>query len=66
MRKETITFEYNHCGECPHPVDFVGGDKLLKHRCGKDEEVRFLLNIWGGIPDWCPLEIKDEKQTAEE
>ena len=53
MRIETITFEYEHCGECPE-VDYQNG----KYRCTKTN--RTAKEIWGEIPKWCPLEEKKD------
>lgn len=58
MRIETVTFEYEHCGECPHPgflvADFDPRCRLAKHGRGN----RIIKDLWGEIPDWCPLEKK--------
>jgi len=50
---ETITFEYNHCGECPNAN---GGGHNYKSYCDKKEKK--INNLWGKIPKWCPLEDK--------
>jgi hypothetical protein len=50
---DTVTFEYEHCGECSN-CDY----KDSEYYCLKAERV--LDGIWNGIPDWCPLEDKKE------
>ena len=54
---ETVTQEIEHCGECPH-VDWNTAPK--KHYCIR-KELRKIPDLWGEIPDWCPLETKEEK-----
>ena len=51
-KKETWTEEYAHCGECPY-VD--GG--FGRHGCAKKSKV--IKDLWGEIPEWCPLEDSD-------
>jgi len=51
-RIEVIQFEYENCGECPN-VEKANRGKwkcLLKRKIVPD--------LWGKIPDWCPLEVK--------
>lgn len=57
---DTITFEYAYCGECPHVLDWLDEGKL-GHRCGREGQTRLIPNPWSGIPDWCPLPDKEEK-----
>lgn len=44
---ETITEEYNHCGECWHAGDV----------CNLTD--RKIPDMWGKIPSWCPLPDKE-------
>jgi len=46
---ETITFKYEHCGECPH----CGGWDYPCDIC--DLTKKKTPSIWGKIPKWCPL-----------
>ncbi len=55
---ETITYEYEHCGECPWVLARFDSDK---HWCEKEE--RIIPDLWGDIPDWCPLETKEVKNA---
>jgi len=51
MKKETITFEIQHCAECSNISD--SPDK--KYKCKLTR--RRIQNIWDDdIPDFCPLE----------
>ena len=54
---DTITVEYEHCGECPYSEGGFGAG----YRCSKDRRKRILEKMWGDIPDWCPLETKEEE-----
>jgi len=46
MKKETITFNYETCAECP----YANNGKCTKKK-------KELTDLWyGSIPDWCPLE----------
>ncbi len=55
---ETIIFEYEHCGECPCAlVEFETGEG----ECDRGECRRIIPDLWGDIPDWCPLETKEEE-----
>uniref|UniRef100_A0A6M3IIC8 Uncharacterized protein n=1 Tax=viral metagenome TaxID=1070528 RepID=A0A6M3IIC8_9ZZZZ len=54
MKVETLTFEYDHCGECP----YISSPKYMKWKCLKKR--RIVPEIWGKIPDWCPLPDKEE------
>ena len=54
IRKETITFYYEHCGDCPYPIQTSEG----KEKCRKKN--RIIPDVWEEIPDWCPLEVKGE------
>ena len=59
-KKETITFQYEHCGECPNVIDWynVGKKKWMAgYRCGKTRKL--IKDLWGEIPEWCPLEDSD-------
>ncbi len=53
---ETLVFEYKHCGECPAAL--VGFDKEI-NACDRGQ--RIIPALWGDIPDWCPLETKEEE-----
>ena len=55
MKVETITFEYEHCGECTN-ADYRGDGK--KYKCLLKK--RLIPDLWGEIPDWCPLPDKEE------
>ena len=60
MKQETITFYYEHCGECPNALDWY--NKATKkwragYRCGKRRKL--IRDLWGAIPDWCPLPDKE-------
>ena len=50
---ETITYEYEHCGGCPSSYWLDTG----KEKCAKRR--RIIPDLWGDIPDWCPLETKE-------
>ena len=53
MRIETITFEYEHCGECSN-ADTAVGDNTW--RCFKIKSCRKIPSLWNKpIPAWCPL-----------
>ncbi len=58
MKVEKITLEYRHCGECPHLRDWFDTGKA-GYRCSKKR--RIIPDLWGDIPDWCPLETKKEE-----
>jgi len=54
IKQETLTFYYEHCGECSN-CDTDSKDRwkcLLKRR--------IIPDLWGEIPKWCPLESKME------
>ena len=53
---DTITVEYEHCGECPHTSDWL---RSKGPKCSKAD--RIIPDLWGDIPDWCPLETKEEE-----
>lgn len=57
MRTETITLEYKNCGECAH-VDSTWISFRSKVYCFKCVPRKIIKDIWGEIPDWCPLEEK--------
>jgi len=57
MRKETVIYEYEHCGECSNCDDRRNNEKgHWVWICGKTK--RKIPDIWGEIPGWCPLEEK--------
>ena len=60
-RKETITFDYEHCGECSDIEMIFPAKKLLEYGCCKAKGKRIIPDIWGDIPDWCPLPDKEVK-----
>ena len=47
---EAVSFEYEHCGDCYHAYDKT---------C--DLTGKKIPEMWGKIPDWCPLENKSTK-----
>jgi len=53
---ETLTFEYEHCGECSNAGLKRGGNYCVKTK-------RTIPDVWGKIPDWCPLEDKKESDN---
>ena len=59
MKVETITYEYEHCGVCSNAY----GDPTPKksYRCKCLKTGRVIPDIWGDIPDWCPLPDKEDK-----
>ena len=56
-KKETIANIYEHCGECPNCDAY---EYVKVHRCYKRSRVRIIKDLWGEIPDWCPLETVEE------
>ncbi len=50
-KKETATFSYEACGECPH-AEWYPDDK---YKCNRKRK-RIIRDLWGEIPKWCPLE----------
>ena len=54
MKIVTITHEYEHCGECPAALG-----EPDRHWCNRID--RRIPALWGDIPDWCPLETKEEE-----
>ena len=60
-RIETLTFEYEHCSECPNILDWFDtgkrGDRCEKAKRGRG--YRIIKDMSGEIPKWCPLEKKD-------
>jgi len=59
-RLETITFEYDECGECPNPLNPKETGRS-GWTCAKAPK-RIIHSLWGeGIPDWCPLPKKEGK-----
>lgn len=59
MKVETLTFEYEHCGECPNVFDWCDTGKK-GYRCNRGKRIRIIPDLWGKIPDWCPLPNKVE------
>ena len=57
-KKETWTEEYEHCGECPYTSDWFDTGKE-GYRCDKVKRVRIIKDLWGEIPEFCPLEDSD-------
>jgi hypothetical protein len=55
---ETITFEYEHCGECSN-ADWSGLEPR-KHYCLLKKRKK-IPELWGQIPKWCPLPDKVDK-----
>jgi len=58
MKQETITFEYEHCGECPNADYCPIKGNTHRYRCFKTKYK--IPDLWGEIPKWCPLEDKRE------
>ena len=57
---ETLTFEYEHCGECPCLlIYFTPGH----NGCDRMDPTRKIANLWGDIADWCPLEEKKDAKV---
>lgn len=59
IKQETITFEYEHCGECPNVLGWIDTGKE-GNRCDRGKRTRIIKDLWGKIPDWCPLPDKKE------
>ena len=59
VKIETLTFEYNHCAECPN-CERVKGAYEFENRCRLKK--RKIPDLWGEIPKWCPLENKKEDE----
>ena len=57
MKIETITFEYEHCGECPNCGCFEGSNDYWCVLIEKDTLTlrEKIPDLWGEIPEWCPL-----------
>jgi len=51
MKKETVTFTYSSCSECPWCDLFICTYQGIGHKVG---------NIYS-IPTWCQLEDADEE-----
>ena len=60
MKQETLTFYYESCGECPNALSWYDTGKC-EPRCDHGKRRRIIKDLWGKIPDWCPLEDKEEK-----
>ena len=58
---ETLTYEYEHCGDCPN---IYGIADFPDSECACNKTRKIILDIWGDIPEWCPLETKTEKETV--
>jgi len=57
--RETLTFEYECCGECPYVAS-----GMSKWYCERMDMKR-IPDLWNEpIPSWCPLEDKPEKQRG--
>lgn len=61
IKTETLTFEYSSCGECSNvderfgtTIYYEGGDLI----CSKTKRV--IEDLWGKIPDECPLPDKEK------
>ena len=50
---EAVIFEYYNCGECSD-VNACGA----RWKCSKKN--KFIPDLWGDIPSWCPLEDKEK------
>ena len=57
---DTYTEEYEHCGECAYAGDYFDTGKK-GFRCENVKRKRVIPDLWGDIPDWCPLPDKEEK-----
>lgn len=53
-KKETITFEINHCGECSN------AEPARKDRWKCLKKRKLIPDLWGDIPEWCPLSEKPD------
>uniref|UniRef100_A0A6H1ZEL4 Uncharacterized protein n=1 Tax=viral metagenome TaxID=1070528 RepID=A0A6H1ZEL4_9ZZZZ len=63
MKQQTLTFYYEHCGECPNVLDYFDHNKK-DFRCELSKRGRgnrIIPTLWGEIPGWCPLENKGEE-----
>ena len=60
MKIETITHEYYHCGECSNSSRWFNPSKE-GYKCCKANKI--IPDLWGDIPDWCPLETKEVKNV---
>ena len=58
---ETLTFEYERCGECPN-ADYQP-TKRYTAKCWKNGRV--IPNLWGKIPKWCPLPNKEVEKLID-
>ena len=59
-KKETVTFEYEHCGECPHAEDRMDGNYLC-YVCTRRKRNKSIKDLWGEIPNWCHLENSNDR-----
>ena len=72
-KKETVTFEYEHCGECPHAELRVNGEYPLhytdpvldglplRYVCTRRKRNKVIKDLWGEIPNWCKLEDSNDE-----
>ena len=60
MRKvETMTFEYKNCWECSNVLGYgLRKEEPGSGKCGKTKKK--ISDIWGEIPEWCPLPDKEK------
>ena len=63
MKVDTVTYEIEHCGGCPHVLDWFDTGKQGE-RCGKGKRRKLVPDAWGEIPKWCPLETKKEEKDG--
>jgi len=54
MRLLTVTTKIKHCGQCCWVDDASGRWKCPKKR-------RVIKELWGDIPEWCPLEKEKDR-----
>ena len=54
---DTVILEYEHCVECAYEEKWALNTD--KSRCHRGKRSRTIPDIWGDIPDWCPLEEKE-------
>ncbi len=53
----TVIVEYEHCGKCLAALWSFNPNKSDQSECDRTD--RKIPNLWGDIPDWCPLETKE-------
>ena len=54
---DSLVHVFDHCGDCQHALDWIDTGKK-GDRCGKGKRLRIIKDLWGEIPDFCPLEEK--------